>query len=350
MTARLLMTPEQVAAAPDAWKARRRRTPDGRWCVTASEIPLVCGIAPPTWGGPYKLYHAKLSGTELVRDTDEMRRGHALERLVLDDFRDMYSGLAVLPGGLYAHGGDDRWLATFDSQVTELGTFATVTNVAAPLEQLALDGREWEIWPGQVKTSIPTEGYGWEEDSTDIPDHNRAQLLWEMFVRGSSLGFLIVKFMRSWNTRVYQIERDAQAEAEIAWMLNEAELFCKRLETGDEPPVDWFPATTATLRRQYPGIEDRAARIPWWLALQYKAAIKASAALKERRGMITNQILHRAGNAGTIVAREWNTGRVVKVATRTASEPVPEHTAIVKAKDRVDRLNPCGWAKARGQS
>jgi len=349
MGTRLLMTPGQVAAYPGAWHARRRQTEDGRWCVTASEIPLVLGIAPKNWGGPFKLYHAKLRGDDL-RDTDEMRRGRACEPIVLGEFADQWPGLLRLAGGLYASAGDDRWLATLDAQAMELDAFAATGAVLRDLRTgdlvnpAVLDAAE--VMTVQVKTSIPTDGWGWAEDSTEVPDHVRAQVLWEMMVRGAKLACVACKFMTSWRTRFYWIELDDRARAEIAFMTGEAEAFCKRLDARDEPDVDWFPATTETLHRMHDGIEDREVRIPWALALQYRAVTAASAALRRRRGLVTNQILHRAGGAGTIVARQWNTGKIIRIATHTAG-PVAEHT--VKRQDRVHRLNPGGWAKRQGR-
>jgi hypothetical protein len=194
----------------------------------------------------------------------------------------------------------------------------------------------------QAKTSYPMDGWGWEEDSDEVPVHVRAQVLWEMMVRGATVGFVVVKFIRSWVTRTYQIEMDDRARAEIAWMVAEAELFVKRLETLDAPPVDWFPATTETLRRVYDGIEDTTVRVPWRMAQRYRAAIKASKLADQRKGLVVNQMLDRAGTAGTIVTRDPDTGRTIRVATRTAS-PMPGRT--MKAIPRVHRMNPCGWAK-----
>lgn len=348
MTGRLLMTSEQCAADVAGWLARRRRTPDGRWCVTASEIPKACGIAPPKWGGPFSLYHDKLTGKD-SRDAAEMRRGTTLEPVVLGDFADAYPGLALLPGGLYAHADDDRWLATPDGLAVEYGTLqaagyhACVTgeDVRAVLAAAA------ELYVVQAKTSHPTDGWGWSEDSGQVPDHIRAQVLWEMFVTGAVLGFVVVKFMVSWETRVYQIPMDDQARGELEWMLSEAELFTKRLLSGDEPDVDWFPATTETLKRIYDGIEDREVKIPWRLALRYRAACAAVKAAEARKGLAVNQMLDRAGNAGTIVTVDPAHPRtVIKVASRTAG-PMPER--VMKAVDRVQRTNPSGWVKRTGR-
>src|SRR6516165_4102910 len=65
---------------------------------------------------------------------------------------------------------------------------------------------EEEIATVQVKTSIPTEGWGWEEDTAEVPVHVYAQVLWEMHVRGAVRAYVVVKFMASWRTNTYVVD------------------------------------------------------------------------------------------------------------------------------------------------
>jgi len=340
MTAVLLMGPAMVHARPDLWKARRRQAPDGRWCVTASEIAAVCGIAPEARGGPFSTYWKKISGEETL-DTEELERGRVLEPLVLREFRHAHPGLAVLDGGLYAHGDDPRWLATFDGQAIEQDTLAAFADRWGQIP-------EADIAVVEVKTTIPTEDFGWEEDSDQIPVHIRAQVLWQMFVRGAVRAYVVVKFMRSWRTRTYVIDLDDRAKAETAWLIERAEEFTARLDRADPPEPDWFPATTTALWDMYPGgnITQGTARVPWRLALRYQAGLAAGRILKARRGQVTNELLARAGDAGTIVARNPVTGNMVKIATRTSG---PRAAYPVPARDKVDQLNPSGWARAKSE-
>jgi hypothetical protein len=337
MTAALLMTPEQVIADPGRWKARRRRTDDGRWCVTASEIAAVCGVAPESRGGPFAMYWKKINAEE-TEDTEELERGRALEPLVLRDFRLGHDGLALLDGGLYAHGDDPRWLATFDGQAIEHDTLVAFTDRWGQIP-------ESDIAVVEAKTSIPTEDFGWEEDSAQVPVHIRAQVLWQMFVRGAVRAYVVVKFMRSWKTRTYIIDLDARAKDETAWLIAQAEEFTGRLDRLDPPAPDWFPADTQALWEMYPGsrISQDRVRIPWALAKRYRACLAAGRWLEVRKGLVKNEILSRAGDAGTVYAIDPATGREVKIATRTAGG---RDGYWVRPREG-NQVNPAGWAKQK---
>ena len=86
------------------------------------------------------------------------------------------------------------------------------------------------------------------------------------------------------------------------------------------------------------------ARVPWKLARRYQATLVAGRALKARKGQVTNELLARAGEAGTIVATDPATGREVKVATRTSG---PRTAYLVPAQDEAHQVNPSGWAKRK---
>jgi predicted phage-related endonuclease len=341
MTAELLMTAAEVDADRDRWRKLRLEG------VTASEMPLVCGIAPPSWGGPYKLYRAKTTGEDLVRDTDEMRRGRVLEPLVLEDFERTHPGLVLIPGGLYCNTAARWQMATFDAQAVDHDTYAAVrlapgrTRPVPWLIQEAADPA-LDIWPVQAKTAVIGVDWGWEEDTDQIPAHTRCQVLWEMKVRDADRAFVVVKIMQSWETRTYIIDRDAEAEAELEWMTAQAEEFLDRVATRTPPPVDWLPSTTDALRAMHTGEPAGWVRVPWRMARRYKAALAAADKVKRRRGLVVNQMLDRAGDAQYIVARDPATGRDVRVASRTIGD---RKAYEVPAQSGVHRLNPCGWAR-----
>ena len=345
MTAVLVMDAEDIAADRRGWLERRRRDGDGHWCVTASEIASVCNVAPRAFDGPYGLYWKKRRGQE-SGDSDEMRRGRAVEPIVLEEFAESHPGLAVLPGGLYARADAPWMLATLDGQAILADTMALLGYSHVPLLALR-EVPEEEIATVQVKTSIPTEGWGWEEDTAEVPVHVYAQVLWEMHVRGAVRAYVVVKFMASWRTNTYVVDLDAAAKDQIAWMVERAQWFTGLLAAGTPPPVDYRPSTTDALRRVYDGIEDREVRVPWRLALRYRAGLRAHNRVEDRRTLVKNLLLERAGNAGTVVAADPATGRAVTVASRTAG---PRKEKIIPAAERVERLNPSGWARAPRES
>jgi putative phage-type endonuclease len=356
VTATLLMSAEQVHADRAGWLARRTRDWDGHWCVTASEIAGVCGLAPRSWPGPYALWHKKLMGEETT-PTAEMRRGTALEPIVLAEFADDHPELVLLPGGLYCHP-DMPWLvATLDGQAVETDTARAlgIPTWDSPAELAMVPGglaalAGADVSVVEAKTTVPTDAWG-PEDSDEVPAHIRAQVLIQMWVRGAARAYVAVKPVASWGPTVpYVIDMTDRARAEVAWMILQAEDFTKRLATGKPPPVDWYPASTTTLHRQFPGSDidpDAEVRIPWRLANQFRRGLAAEGAVKDRRTLAKNRMLQRAGHAGTIVTFDPATGRKIKVATRT-SGPMPERH--LDAIPHVDRLNPCSWSKRQEKS
>jgi len=332
-----LMHADQIRLHQDEWLARRRKWTHG-WVITASEMPKILGIAPRSHGGPYKLWWDKKRGEE-TGDRDEMRRGRALEPIVLEEFAESHEGLVLLPGGMYCQA-EHPWLAaTLDGQAIERDTAMAFDNRWGQIPE-----DEWMVV--EAKTSIPMDEWGWEEDTNEIPDHIRAQVLTQAYCRGARRAFVAVKPIATWApTRTYVIEIDGQAEAEIAWMIEQAAKFRELLDSDKPPPVDWYPDTTEELRRRHPGSAidpELTARIPWALARRYRALAYAKDKLDRRKGLVTNQVLERAGDAGQIVTVDPRTGREIPVASRT-SGPVPE--IKIPARENVTRLNRRGWAK-----
>jgi YqaJ-like viral recombinase domain len=346
VTARLLMTADETRADRRGWLEARRHTEDGGWRVTASEIAQVCGIAPRSHGGPYKLYWNKIMGRE-TGETDEMRRGRALEPVVLGEFADSHPGLVLLPGGLYCMDEAPHLAATLDAEAIEADTAAALGipgdawHLPGTHDHAALPA-DGEVMVVEAKTSIPMDDWG-EEDTGQVPDHILAQVLFQAHVRGAQRVFVAVKPITTWRpVRTYTFEIGPKEKAQIDWMVEQAEAFIGHLDRGEPPPVDWYPATTAILWERHPGPDidpDAGVLIPVRLASRYRALAYAKDVLDRRIGQVQNEILARAGNAGQIWTRDG--GRQVKVATRTCSD-VREHTVPAHTQNR---LNRAGWAR-----
>jgi hypothetical protein len=202
--------------------------------------------------------------------------------------------------------------------------------------------------PVQLKTSIPEDEFGGESGNR-LPAYHRAQALWEMAVTGADHAYVPVLFIRPWEVVTYTLARDAAAERDIRLLIEAGEDMMDRLESGREPDPDATVATTDTLRRLYPGIEDRAVQVPIELARRYRNAGRARTKADERRNLARNEILARLGTARLAWAIDHELGKPkdgyqVRVATRTASE---REAYEVPASDGPNhRTNPCGWAKS----
>jgi predicted phage-related endonuclease len=317
----LLMSQAEIDSDPDRWLGTRATG------LTASEAGMLLDLAPASYGGRFVLYHRKLAGLA-PEGTPAMERGRWLEPYVASAYADAHPDVGLLPGGLYRHPKREWMMATPDRIAVE-----AITGTAT--------------WPVQLKTSIPEDEFDGSGEFTYLPAHIRAQALWEMEVMGADRVDVPVLFIRPWEVEPFTLWRDDAAERDIALLIEAAEEMLDRLDTQDPPPVDDSPATTDTLRRLYPGIEDRAAQVPVGMARRYRNAMAAARKAEARKRLALNEMLDRAGDAARIVTRDAKLGKardgyLVRVATRTAG---PRRAYTVEAAERVERTNPSGWAR-----
>jgi putative phage-type endonuclease len=344
VAARLLMTDEEIRKDPARWLALRRAG------VTASEISVILGIAPERWtfASPFALYHAKLRGIE-TGDADELRRGRHLEPVALEMFADQHPYLELLPGGLYS--AEDRpWqMCTFDALAIDtdvLGLRMWEERDAYTLEHAV---------PVQVKTAASYDGWG-EPGSDQIPAHYRAQAFQEMDIKGADMAWVPCLFVHTWQLVTYILQRDADAGHDISLIRAEGEAFHGRLQRGDEPPIDWRPATTDMLKTIHPVEEGLRVRVRAVTARRYLRARQSMTRAEQRLGLAVNLLLDEAGDAREIEAHVG--GEPVKIATRSVSTPERIDTKALRLKDpataakytvRRDKpvvtLHPAKWAR-----
>jgi putative phage-type endonuclease len=332
--------PVLVPAATEAeWLAARRQG------VTASEIACVMGIAPAEWDSPYSLYHRKLGNLPPKEDSDAMERGRVLEPYIADRFAKLRPEFIVDGDGrrLYAHPGRSWQLATPD--------------------RLAWERDNDRFWPGGDYQNLPdavretkTDAGGdddWGDEGTDqIPVHYRCQVLWQMDVMGVTRAYVPMLPMRSWKLRVYEIELDDQARADLRLMRSEARDFLARIEHRTEPGVDWRPQTTAALKHLNPGIEQRDVTVRRQLAISYRAAVRRAAEAEQRKELMTNRMLAAIGTGRRAI--EANTGDLVatrsvypnrRIDTKTLRSGYPGAAAACTVTRNVTKLLPAKTKK-----
>jgi hypothetical protein len=322
------MDHRQVVEDRDRWRARRIRDDDGQWCLGASEMGMMLGVAPETHGGPWSLYHRKVSGVETM-PSGAMRRGQRLEPDVEEGFAESYPDLVVKPGGLYRSAKHPRFMATFDAL-----TYTVDTPIVSA--------------PAQYKTAAEGSEYGSDGGVTRLPPYVRAQGLTEMVIWESDHVYVPVLHLIPWVVVTYILERDAKAERDISLLLERGYEFLDMMDRQEPPPVDDTDAAAAVLRQLYGVAEGRSWQAPVKLARRYRAALRSKAKAERRYRLARNQLLEGAGDASLIVTRDREEGRpmddyLVRVATRTSG---PREAYKVKAAERVDRLNPGGWARS----
>lgn len=312
MTARLIPT-----ASEEEWLAARRAG------VTASEIAVIMGLS--NWSSPYKLFHQKIGVLPPDDMTAVQERGHVLEPHIADKFAQRHPEFAVEGDGqtLFAHPDRPWQMATPDRLVYE--TYLRLPEGGYEAGGHPVAGLECK--------SDASPGDEWGEDGSDqVPVHYRAQVLWNMDVQQVTTWYLACLFVQPWKVRVYEFTLDGDALADLKLMREEARDFLGRIDLGDPPDVDWRPATTETLKRLHPGVEDRDVQVRRMPIISYRAACKAYKAAEQRKKLAENRLRLLLGNGHRIVSA--HTGEVI---ARRDVYPVREH---VRKATTVDKLVP----------
>lgn len=319
-----------VPTATEAgWLAARRQG------ITASEISVIMGLAPESYGSPFALYHRKRGDLGEMEQTLSMRIGAHDEPLIADLFAEARPEFSVDGDGrsLYRHPGRPWQMATPDRLI-----YDTSRGPHWPHGGSSWEG--FEPWgpPAAVMDCKKWGTYdGWgEAGSDDIPVHIRCQVLWQCDVLGVDSWFVAVLFTHADKFRVYEGVIDSAAERDLDLMRAAGLEFRARVLTGMPPAVDWRPATADALKALHPDLDDTETVIPLTLARRYRAACRAYKAAERRKKLAENQIRERAAASRYILAGGE------PVATRQVYD-VKEH---VRRKSHVDKLVP---AKQEGQ-
>jgi putative phage-type endonuclease len=290
--------------------------------ITASEIAVVMGLSP--YSSPYALFHQKLGNLPPQEDNDAMRIGRHLEELVCEMFAERRPEFYPEGNGreLYA---DAYWpakLATPDRLLIEV---------------LTHDDGTWKGYshnPVAVLEAKTAASYdGWGDDGTDeIPVHYRCQVLWQMDVMDVRTAFVACLFLHSRQLRIYEITLDGQAEQDLVLLRRGASTFLERIKNGEEPDVDWRPATTETLKHLHPSVEDVDVPVKRKPIIAYRSAVKAYKAAEQRKKAAENRLRLLLGDGHRIT--DERTGEVI---ARRDVYPVKEH---VRKATTVDKLVP----------
>jgi putative phage-type endonuclease len=301
MTGRLVVHGD----APRAdWLAARRQG------VTASEIAVVLGLSP--YGSPFELFHRKTGALPpSPPDNEAMALGRYLEDYVVQQFAGRHPDFTVTGNGeaLYAHP-DRPWQMASPDRLVEDGPSCGI---------IERDG-VFHVEPVAVletKTSATHEDWG-EDGTGEIPVHYRCQVLWQLDVMQVTAAYVACLFLHTRKVRVYQLAMDDGARADLKVMRSAARRFLERIDHGDEPDVDWRPATTGALKALHPEVDDgREVLIGRQLAISYRAAVRRFKDAEQRKDEMANRVLAAMGTAQHAVER----GTLDTVASRSVSHP-----------------------------
>ena len=277
----------------DAQKAKRRSG------VGSSDIGAVAGLSP--YARPIDVWLVK-RGLAEVPETDAMRLGTALEPVIADLYAREHVGAQEI---LAAPG--DVWRGTTDGTLAhpaEPWALATPDRVVCASDDPSVmpDPRAARLV--EIKSVAWRSAHHWGEAHDDVPPWYRAQIEWQMLVTGVGVCDLAA-LIGGAELRVYRIERDPEL---AAMLFDVGRAFWRRVERGEEPPVDesesWrrhlearFPRAAAGLLTATREAEEIAAR------LADARARRAAAEADEERA--ANELRAAIGDAEGIAGAGW---------------------------------------------
>lgn len=303
--------------------------------VTASEIPVILGLSP--WSSPFALFHEKTGTIASQPDQGVMERGRVLEPYIAGKFAERHPEFAVEGDGrqLYRHPERPSMMATPDRMLSPAWTADNSLEAFSQPYTAVLE----------CKVQDSDEEWG-DEGTSDIPAHYMAQVAWQMDVMGVDTAFVAALSIREWRIREYIVTHDESPVIEyphrvpgplapgicrlcgdLELMHREAEAFLLRVATGDEPDVDWRPATIGALKAIYdePGELDVPVRPS--LAIQYRAAVRRCKEAERRKDEMTARMLAAIGSGRRAVDRNGE-----PLATRSVSHPKRIDTQLLRSK------------------
>lgn len=257
--------------------------------IGASEIAAVLGLSP--WQSPFSLWHAK-AGTVTRDDIDSpaIHWGHRHEALIADEWAIRNPWADVKRCGSYARH-DDPWMtANPDRLVYDCGDLAAVL---------------------EIKNTRYADGWG-PAESDEVPVQYRLQVMQQMHVMEVPIAYVAVLIGGS-DFRQYTVDYDP---AEARMLADAGRAFWQSVRDSAPPPIDASDATTDTLKRLHPDVEDVEVAVDFNLASQYRAALVAAQDADREKAEATNRLLDLIGSGRVAVDPAG-----VRVATRSVSNP-----------------------------
>lgn len=323
MTAVELLPPDKAVHGNPEWYALRRAG------ITASEIAQVLGLSP--YGSPFSLYWEKVGGWGEGEDNPYERAGRYAEDAIAQwyaDECDPNENLTICHAGLYAHAERPWQLATPDRLLCD----PQMHDNPFPGEMVwpHPNGNVWAL----LECKYLVGGWdGWGEPGTDdVPVYYRAQCLWQLDVMGVDEVHLA-----AWHGaefRLYRIRRD---EKDLRVMRAAARAFLDRIETGDPPDIDGHQATTATLKRLHPTVDDYDVE----MSVGFAEGWRRARALQKRINAVLDRYEATArANLGSGRRLMCNGRLVCSRSVYDQSGDTAELLALDGEPALVDRLNP----------
>lgn len=266
------------------WHEARLRT------VSASEIAVVLGISP--YQSPFDLWWAKRLGDSGLPDNAAMSRGRRAEPLVLEDFSETHPELRLESFGLVQRIDRPWQVCTPDAVAFEAGASFVFDGAHGTVERdrEPVAAVEAKTAGGNQYRDDGTREWG-DEGTDEIPDHYRAQAIWQADILGVPGTYVPVWL--GFDYRCYYVPHD---EDDAAFMREQAQAFLASLEADTPPPVDGHKATTSRLKSLHPSVVDGAAEVPPAVVRQFQVARQLRDAAAERMSLAENRLRAAIGD------------------------------------------------------
>lgn len=216
--------------------------------IGGSDVGAILGLS--SFSSPWKVFAEKTGMLPPSESTQRQEIGHLMEPVIGELFK-RETGLVVV--------GEQTWL----QHPTQPWRRCTVDGFSAE----AADTVSIEDATGVVE--YKSDGrFSWPDG---LPDSIRCQAVWNLGVSGLERTWVAVMFA-GWKFKVFCVERDARAEADLTYMVGRAEEFWDLVCSGTPPEMDGSQATLDALSAVYPDCEpgtrveldpDQASRYRW---------------------------------------------------------------------------------------
>lgn len=195
--------------------------------IGGSDIAALLGLS--SFSSPWALWAEKVGLLEDEPMTQRQRIGLRAERMLAEEFHDETGRFITGEQTWCTHPDEDWRRCTVDGFVSDTDTPA--------LDEL--------LGTWQCKT---WGTFGWRDG---VPAAIRAQCIWEMGVVGLGSCWLTVMFS-GFKVEHYVIDMDAEARADLAFMVDRARAFWfDNVLAGNPPAVDGSDATQRALNAAY---------------------------------------------------------------------------------------------------
>jgi putative phage-type endonuclease len=240
--------------------------------MSASKVAAVLGLSP--YDSRFSLWHRMANLLPPEPEAAHLARGHYLEPGILAWFKDQHPDWTVTTTGSWAHPQHPLWTAAPDG------------------EAYTPDGDTYGV---EVKTAA--NALEWGQPGTDqIPAGYRAQVVWQMHVRGTRRTYIAV-LSAYLEMCEYVIDYDP---AEAAYIETECQAFLDTLPGGPlekRPNIDDHGATYDAIRQFHPLIEQVDVELDPETARQYCHARHALKAAEAAETYARSLIADELGNA-----------------------------------------------------